>query len=145
MLKYTFSRLRITRWRHWKVPGRTRSFWFLILTTHSSITGLVLCTGCRIKRYSKIDQHLVPHSKYNGECLSYPPPFLFSQIITYLPPFLIQWSRPIRRQGCNFSQLWNPYTYPYSSSIIEFLLSDPSHFTQGLKGFFLWKSLLNIL
>ena len=32
------------------------------------------------KRYSKIDQHLAQHFKYNGECLSSPPP------ITY--PFL---------------------------------------------------------
>ena len=34
------------------------------------------------KRYSKIDQHLSWHFKYNGGCLSSPPPFLWSQIIT---------------------------------------------------------------
>ena len=33
------------------------------------------------KRYSKIDQHLARHFKYNGGCLSSPPPFLSSQII----------------------------------------------------------------
>ena len=32
------------------------------------------------KRYSKIDQHLERHFKYNGVCLSSPPPFLCSQI-----------------------------------------------------------------
>ena len=53
------------------------------------------------KRYYIIDQLLARHFKYNGECLSCPPPFLGSQMIT---PFLIQWSRPIRIQGCNF---WN--------------------------------------
>ena len=36
------------------------------------------------KRYSKIDQHLARHSKHNAECLSCPPPFLCSQIITPL-------------------------------------------------------------
>ena len=50
-----------------------------------------------VKRYSKIDQHLTRHFKYNSGCLSSPPPFLCSQIIT---PFLIQWSPPIRKQGC---------------------------------------------
>ena len=34
------------------------------------------------KRYSKIDQHLAWHFKYNGACVSSPPPFLCSQIIT---------------------------------------------------------------
>ena len=34
------------------------------------------------KRYSKKDQHLEWHFKYNGECLLSPPPFLCSQIIT---------------------------------------------------------------
>ena len=34
------------------------------------------------KRYSKIDQHLAQHSKHYAECLSCPPPFLCSQIIT---------------------------------------------------------------
>ena len=34
------------------------------------------------KRYSIIDKHLARHSKRNGECLSIPPTFLFSQIIT---------------------------------------------------------------
>ena len=28
------------------------------------------------KIYSKIDQHLVRHFKYNGTCISSPPPFL---------------------------------------------------------------------
>ena len=34
------------------------------------------------KRYSKIDQHLAWHFKYSGACLSSPPPFPSSQIIT---------------------------------------------------------------
>ena len=59
------------------------------------------------KRYSKIDQHLAQHFKYNGACLSSPTPFLCSQKII---PFLIQWSPSIRKWVCNFSQLWNPYT-----------------------------------
>ena len=33
------------------------------------------------KRNYKIDQHLARHFKYNGACLSNPPPFLYSQII----------------------------------------------------------------
>ena len=67
------------------------------------------------KRYSIIDQHLARHFKYNGECLSSPPPFLGGQIIT---PFLIQWCPPIKIQGCNYMES----VYPYSSSILEFLL-----------------------
>ena len=39
------------------------------------------------KRYSKTDQHLAQHFEYNSACLSSPPPFLCSQIIT---PFLNQ-------------------------------------------------------
>ena len=35
----------------------------------------------RQKRYSKIDQHLARHFKYNGACL-WSPPFLCNQIIT---------------------------------------------------------------
>ena len=34
------------------------------------------------QKNSKIDQHLARHFKYNGGCLSSPPPFLCSQIIT---------------------------------------------------------------
>ena len=37
---------------------------------------------CLGKRYSKIDQHLARHFKYNGARLSSPPPFLCSQIFT---------------------------------------------------------------
>ena len=37
------------------------------------------------KRYFKIDQHLARHFVYNVNCLSSPPPFLCSQVIT---PFL---------------------------------------------------------
>ena len=33
------------------------------------------------ERYSKIDQHLARHLKYDGVCLSSPPPLLYSQII----------------------------------------------------------------
>ena len=32
-----------------------------------------------VERYSKIDQHLVRHCKYNGAGLSSPPPFLCSK------------------------------------------------------------------
>ena len=53
------------------------------------------------KRYYKIDQHLARHFKYNGTCLS---------MLSNITPFLIQWSPPIRKQGYDFSQLWNPYT-----------------------------------
>ena len=35
------------------------------------------------KRYSKIDQNLARDFKYNGACLSSPPPFLCSQKITH--------------------------------------------------------------
>ena len=62
----------------------------------------------RHKRYSKIDQHLARHFKYNDGCLSSSPPFLCSQTIT---PFSYQLSPPIRKDGCNLSQLWNPYTF----------------------------------
>ena len=34
------------------------------------------------KRYYRIDQHLARHLKYYGACLSSPPPFLGSEIIT---------------------------------------------------------------
>ena len=34
------------------------------------------------KKYSKLDQHLARHFKYNSGCLSIPPPFLCSQVIT---------------------------------------------------------------
>ena len=33
------------------------------------------------KRYFKIDQDLARHFKYNGGCLSSPPPFICSKII----------------------------------------------------------------
>ena len=33
------------------------------------------------KKYSKIDQHLARHFRYNSACLSSPPPFLCGQII----------------------------------------------------------------
>ena len=62
---------------------------------------------CLLKKKYRIDQHLARHFKYKGECLKNPPPLLGGQII---PPFLIQWSPPTRIQGCNFSQLWNPYS-----------------------------------
>ena len=35
-----------------------------------------------VKKIFKIDQHLARHFKYNGACLSSPPPFLCSLIIT---------------------------------------------------------------
>ena len=35
-----------------------------------------------VERYSKIDQHLARHCKYNGVGLSNPPPFLCSPKIT---------------------------------------------------------------
>ena len=37
---------------------------------------------CYYKRYSKIDQYLARPFKYNVKCLSSPPLFLCSQIIT---------------------------------------------------------------
>ena len=44
----------------------------------------LVCSASHLqgKRYSRIDQHLARHFKYKGSCLSSPPPFLCSQIIT---------------------------------------------------------------
>ena len=75
---------------------------------------------CKMKRYYIIDQHLARHFKYKGECLSSPPPILCGQII--LTPFLIQLSPPIRIQGCNFSQLWNPCVCVATALSINLLL-----------------------
>ena len=77
-----------------------------------------------VKRYFKIDQHLAWHFEYNCACLSSPPPFLSSQIIT---PFLIQWSPPIRKDGCNCGIF-----ILYSSSIVEFLLFSCINIYQGI-------------
>ena len=41
-----------------------------------------------IKKYFKIYQHLARHFKYNGWCLSSPPPFVFSEIITSFSNYL---------------------------------------------------------
>ena len=46
----------------------------------SVMIGLVQKQG-KNKRYSKINQNLAQHFKYNGACLSSPPPCLCSQII----------------------------------------------------------------
>ena len=54
------------------------------------------------KRYFKIDQHSARHFVYFVECLSSPPLFLCSPIITL---FLIQLPPPLREKGWNFSQL----------------------------------------
>ena len=48
------------------------------------------------KRYSKIDQHLALHFMYNGVCLSSPPPFLCSQIITHFSNSMISTNCGIR-------------------------------------------------
>ena len=53
------------------------------------------------KLYCKIDQYLARHFKYNGGCLSSPPSFLCSHIITPFSNSMIS-------------------VYPYSSFILEF-------------------------
>ena len=70
------------------------------------------------KRYSIIDQHLARHFKNNVAGLLSPPPFLCSQINT---PF----SHLIRKGGCAFS-ITVESVYPYSSSILQFLLIHSS-------------------
>ena len=66
------------------------------------------------KRYSKIDQHLARHLKYNGACLSSPPPFLSSQIITL---FSISMISTNQETGLQFQSIVES-VYPYSSSIL---------------------------
>ena len=73
------------------------------------------------KRYTTIDQNLARHFKYNGAGLLFPPSL--SKQSKKLPRFLIQRSPSISKHGCNFSQLWNPYTL-YSSYILEFSFPD---------------------
>ena len=73
--------------------------------------------GCN-KRYSKIDQHLARHLKYNGQCLSSPPPFLCSQIITLFSSSIISTNQDT---GLKFQPTVESF-YPYSISILEFLL-----------------------
>ena len=63
------------------------------------------------KRYSKIDQLLARHFKYNSASLSSPPPFLCSQIIT---PF----SNSIISTNKETGLLFKPTVesvYPYST------------------------------
>ena len=67
-----------------------------------------------MKRYLKIDQHLAWYFVYYVECLSSPPPFLRSQIITL---FLNSMISNYQEKGLNFSQLGNPY----SCSSVEFI------------------------
>ena len=84
-----------------------------------------LCVMCRktnvinIKRYYIIDQHLARHSKYNGECLSCPPTFLCSQIITPFSHSMIS----INHKTGLYLQPTVESVYPYSSSILEFLFN----------------------
>ena len=49
--------------------------WLFFLTTYIYIYNYY----CANKRYSKKDQHLARHFKYNSEGLSNPPPFLCNQ------------------------------------------------------------------
>ena len=67
----------------------------------------------RIKRYSKIVQHLARHFNYNGAGLSSPPPFLCSPKIT-----------PFSNSMISSNQQTVESVYPYSSSIIEFLFKN---------------------
>ena len=58
------------------------------------------CTGHKLdtnKRYFELDLNLARYFVFYDECLSNPPPFLYSQII--------QSSPTIRKKGWNFSQL----------------------------------------
>ena len=52
------------------------------------------------KRYSKIDQHLARYFKYNSGCLSSPPPFLCSQIITTFSNSIISTNQVVILATC---------------------------------------------
>ena len=57
------------------------------------------------KRYLKVDQHLARHFVYFGECLSNPPLFLSSQIIT---PFLNSMIYTNHEKGFSFQRTLIP-------------------------------------
>ena len=62
---------------------------------------------CNMKRYSKIDRHLARVFNYNGAGLSSSFSFYAGEQLPPVPNSMIS---AIRKQGCYFSQLWNPYT-----------------------------------
>ena len=70
------------------------------------------------KRYSMIDQHLARHFKNNGASLLSSPPFLCKQIIN---PFSHLMLFANQERGLCI-QLTVESVYPYSSSILQFLL-----------------------
>ena len=72
------------------------------------------------KRYSKIDQYLARHYKYNGAGLSSTPPFLCSQKNSHFFNSMISVNQKI---GLYFQPTVES-VYPYSSSILEFLMAD---------------------
>ena len=72
---------------------------------------------CIHKRYSKIDQHIAPHFKYNGAFLRVPLPFY---AVKKLPIFYSMISTN-QETGLLFYPTVKS-VYPYSSSILEFLL-----------------------
>ena len=70
------------------------------------------------KRYFKIDHHLARYFVNYSACLSGPPPFLFSQIIT---SFLNSMISINQETGLEFWAIVESL-YPYSCSSVEFLL-----------------------
>ena len=76
----------------------------------------------QVKRYFKIDQHLARHFVYFAECLSSPPPFPCSQIITSFLNLRISINK---EKGLKFKPIVKSL-YPYScfTSSVEFLLPD---------------------
>ena len=74
-----------------------------------------------IQKKSIIDQHLARHFVNYVACLSSPPHFLCSQIIT---PFIYSMISTNQKTGLYFQPIVE-YLYPYSSSSAEFFLYIP--------------------
>ena len=93
-------------------PDRKCSGYVIALLWISVIANIKV----RIKDILK-DQYFARHFVYYVECLSSPPSFLCSQIIT---PFLHSMISTNQKRGLNFSQLWNPYSNFFCVNIPSF-------------------------